>query len=141
MAESAPTAAPPASTEPASKPTAAPPAAHDAHARDDDAVVRVEPRIDELRIAEPTPEAPAAVATRDAPGVEATPTAPTPQPQGPAQVEPPTEREEGWPLKAIVWPPWPSEAEPQRSVSIIMQNHNGPCRCASAFHIVADGAV
>lgn len=141
MAESAPAAAlGPAA--PAREPTPS-----DAHAHDNapTASEESEPRIATLSLSEPAPaaddglvRAPPAVARASEAVTEpvdaqqptlspdlASTQYPVPPPE-PAVEELP-EREAGWPLKSIVWPPWPSETEPQRSVTIIMQNHNGPC--------------
>ena len=133
MAESAPPAVPPAPASPAREPAAAPSIDHrdelDAHARDDDAAATdAGPPIGELSLAESTSAPVATDAPAAAPTINAHDVAPEPplaQPNAPALA---TEREDAWPLKSIIWPPWPSEAEHQRATSIIMQNHNGPCR-------------
>jgi len=133
MAESAPPAVPPAPASPAREPAAAPSMAHrdelDAHARDDDAAVTdAGPPIGELSLTGSTPAPVATDAPAAAPTINAHHVAPEPPSAQSAVSASATEREDAWPLKSIIWPPWPSEAEHQRATSIIMQNHNGPCR-------------
>lgn len=69
---------------------------------------------------------------------------PLPTPSAPSQknqactpsTSPPIQTDERWLIKKILWPPFPPSGSNPKSISIIMQNTNGPCSLLAVCNIL-----